>query len=70
MRGCLAPGTSDSAVSWRAQAQAVVAQDYKEQKLSRDGTWSLEGDSGFEQENPERRLQLVGAGFSPLLVEG
>lgn len=33
-----------------------------------DGTWSLEGDSGFEQENPERHLQLAGAGSSPLVV--
>lgn len=52
---------SPDAASWGAQAQVGAALTFKEYELARDGTWSLEGDSGFEQENPERRLQLAGA---------
>lgn len=41
----------------------------EEQRLARDGTWALQGDSGYEQENPE--AFTIGRSWEqPLVVAG
>lgn len=40
-----------------------------EQRLSRDGTWALQGDRGCEQENPEA-FAISRSWEQPLVVAG
>lgn len=49
MGGCFTPGTSHNA----GRAQLGEQHSTQEQRVSKDGTWALQGQSGFEQENPE-----------------
>lgn len=41
----------------------------REQRLSKGGTWALQGDSGFEQENPEA-FPIIRSWDQPLVVAG
>lgn len=41
----------------------------EEQRLSRDGTWALQGDTGYEQENPEA-FTIRRSWDQPLVVAG
>lgn len=66
MSGCFAPGTSHNAGRARLEREQHSTE---EQRLSRDGTWALQGDSGFEQENPEA-FTISGSWDQPLVVAG
>lgn len=66
MSGCFAPGTSHNAGRARLGPEQHGTE---EQGLSRDGTWALQGDSGFEQENPEA-FTNSGSWEQPLVVAG
>lgn len=64
--GCFAPGTSHNTGRARLGREQHSTE---EQRLSKDGTWALQGDSGFEQENPEA-FTISRSWDQPLVVAG